>query len=111
MIAIRKASKSDAQCIYELRTRAILDKCAQNYSERQLSLWTQGGLSEGFVEDVVTNFYVSEVNGRVIGSGKINTQTGMIDTIFVDPDYFGLGAAKKMLAHLEALAQENGLQF
>ncbi|ASA57749.1 GNAT family N-acetyltransferase [Vibrio gazogenes] len=111
MITIRKANKSDAQVIYDLRSRAILNQCSQYYSEEQLLLWTQGGPSDRFIEDVVETFYVSEVDSRVVGSGKLNTETGMIDAIFVDPDYFGMGAAKKMLKFLEGLAEESGLQL
>lgn len=33
----------------------------------------------------------------------------MVDAIFVAPEYFGVGAAKKMLNFLEILAKENDL--
>ena len=110
MIIIRKATPSDARLIYDLRRRAIVDQCASHYSPEQIALWTRGGVSEKFVQDVSDTFYVSEMNGRVIGSGKLNTETGMVDAIFVEPDYFGLGAAKQMLYFLETLAKENGLR-
>lgn len=111
MITIRKATKSDAQKIYDLRNRAIIEKCSAYYSKEQLSLWTQGGVSDGFVQDVFETFYVSETDGQVVGSGKLNTETGMVDAIFVEPDYFGRGAAKQMLVFLEELAKHNGLQL
>ena len=44
------------------------------------------------------------------GSGKLNIETGMVDAIFVEPEYFGIGAAKQMLNFLESLAKENGLR-
>ncbi|QIR06279.1 GNAT family N-acetyltransferase [Salinivibrio costicola] len=109
MITIRKANQNDAQAIFDLRNRAILTKCSAHYTEEQLSLWTQGNVSERFITDVVDTFYVSEIDGQVIGSGKLNTQTGLVDAIFVEPDYSGRGAAKKMLQFLEQLAREQGL--
>ena len=109
MINIRKAARSDAKDIFDIRSRAILDQCPAYYSEEQLSLWTQGEMSETFIADVEATFYVSEVDGRVIGSGKINTQTGMVDAIFVDPGFFGKGAAKMMLQFLEGLANQHNL--
>lgn len=109
MITIRKANQNDAQDIFDLRNRAILAKCSAHYTEEQLSLWTQGSVSERFIADVVDTFYVSEIDGQVIGSGKLNTQTGVVDAIFVEPDYSGRGAAKKMLQFLEQLAREQGL--
>lgn len=109
MINIRKAARSDAKDIFDIRSRAILDQCPAYYSEEQLSLWTPGEMSEAFIADVGATFYVSEVDGQVIGSGKINTQTGMVDAIFVDPDFYGKGAAKMMLHFLEGLANQHNL--
>ena len=57
MLTIRKAIESDTQVIYDLRKRAIVEKCSGSYSEEQLSLWTQGEVSEGFTQDVVSTFY------------------------------------------------------
>ena len=109
MINIRKAARSDAKDIFDIISRAILDQCPAYYSEEQLSLWTQGEMSETFIADVGATFYVSEVDGQVIGSGKINTQTGLVDAIFVDPGFFGKGAAKMMLQFLEGLANQHNL--
>ena len=97
MIKIRKADKKDIKTIHTLRSRSILDQCSPHYSNKQLALWTYGGISDSFIIDVLENFYVSELNKSVIGCGKITLHTGMIDAIFVDPNYFGIGAAKKMI--------------
>lgn len=110
MIEIRKANASDVQPIYDLRQRSILAKCADHYQPEQLALWTQGGVSEKLKADIVATFYVSEYQGKVIGCGKLNTDTGMVDAIFVDPPYFGLGAAKKMLTFLEQMAKDHKLE-
>lgn len=72
MVSIRKAMREDAQAIIELRNRAIIDQCSAHYSSQQLSLWTEGGVSESFRIDVAENFYVSEKNQRIVGSGKLN---------------------------------------
>ncbi|MGK0408688.1 MAG: N-acetylglutamate synthase-like GNAT family acetyltransferase [Shewanella psychromarinicola] len=108
---IRKALESDVQSIYTMRNRAIIKKCIGFYSSSQLALWTQGGISEALINDIVANFYVSLFKERVIGCGKVNLETGMIDAIFVDPDFFGQGAAKSMLVFLECRALENGLEL
>lgn len=109
MILIRKAIESDAQAIYDLRSRAILEECSGFYSAEQLSLWTKGGVSESFINDIVNSFYVSESDGQVIGSGKLTIETGMLDAIFVEPEFFGKGAARLMVLFLENLALESGL--
>ncbi|WP_159737623.1 GNAT family N-acetyltransferase [Vibrio atypicus] len=110
MITIRKANAADVQPIYDLRKRAILNQCADHYQPEQLALWTQGGISDKLLQDIVATFYVSELNDQVIGCGKLNTESGMVDAIFVDPPYFGLGAAKLMLSFLEEMANEHKLE-
>ncbi|MCL1137510.1 GNAT family N-acetyltransferase [Shewanella pneumatophori] len=109
MIAIRKAQNSDVDAIFALRSRSIIAKCTGFYSEEQIKFWTQGTVTTEFTRDVIDNFYVSVVAGQVIGSGKLNITSGMLDAIFVEPEFFGKGAAKQMLAFLEALAIEHNL--
>ncbi|WP_350433150.1 GNAT family N-acetyltransferase [Shewanella sp. H8] len=111
MIIIRKALNTDVQAIYTMRNRAIIEKCSGFYSSEQLALWTQGDISQTLSDDIVESFYVSTLDDNVIGCGKVNLKTGMIDAVFVDPDCFGLGAAKLMLAFLERLALENDLDL
>lgn len=123
MITIRKATALDAQGIFDLRSRSIIEKCSGFYSEDVLLQWTQGAMSGAFIQDVEATFYVSEYAAEnvprcesetaantIIGSGKINLITGMLDAIFVDPSHNGKGAAKTMISFLEALARQSGLQ-
>ena len=58
MIKIRKADKKDIKTIHTLRSRSILDQCSPHYSNKQLALWTYGGISDSFILDVLENFYV-----------------------------------------------------
>lgn len=109
MFTIRKATGFDAKAIFDLRSRAILEKCTGHYSDELITLWTQGEISAAFTQDVAEHFYVSELNDQIIGSGKINLVTGMLDAIFVDPSQMGQGAAKVMLEYLQALALRQGL--
>ncbi|MGI2112104.1 GNAT family N-acetyltransferase [Shewanella frigidimarina] len=111
MMKIRKALESDVQSIYSMRNRAIIEKCTGFYSSAQLALWTQGDISAALINDIVANFFVSVFKDRVIGCGKVNLETGMIDAIFVDPDHSGQGAAKSMLVFLEELALCNDLKL
>ena len=111
MISIRKASESDADKIYEIRQNAILEKCSPYYSKDQLLVWTQGEMSRGFVQDVVDTFFVSECEGQVIGCGKLSVEKSIVDAIFVSPEFFGRGAARKMLTFLETLAKDHGLEL
>ncbi|WP_041421936.1 hypothetical protein, partial [Shewanella sediminis] len=70
MILIRKAIEGDAQAVYDLRSRAILEECSGFYSAEPLSLWTKGGVSESLISDIVNSFYVSESDAQVTGNSS-----------------------------------------
>ncbi|MGI9278041.1 MAG: GNAT family N-acetyltransferase [Endozoicomonas sp.] len=106
---IRKAQRSDAQKAFELRTLAIRSECKAHYSDEVLTLWTEGSATEKFMDTVEQKFHVVMMEGEVAGTGMINTENGMIDAIFVDPQFMGMGVARMMMAHLEQLAKEAGL--
>ncbi|WP_371826110.1 GNAT family N-acetyltransferase [Photobacterium sp. GJ3] len=66
-------------------------------------------MSARFIADVERAFFVAESEQRVIASGMINVDDGMVDAIFVVPEFMGQGVAQAMLSHLEHLAREAGL--
>ncbi|MBB1270457.1 GNAT family N-acetyltransferase [Shewanella sp. SR44-3] len=112
---IRKASIYDAKQIFDIRTRAILAKCSGHYDEQVLIHWTQGEMSKEFLDDVAVSFYVTELNGDIIGSGQLRAaqdegDLGLVDAIFVDPLHMGSGAAKAMIVYLEQQAKTAGFQ-
>lgn len=53
----------------------------------------------------------TEIAGQIVGSGKLNKESGMIDTIFVEPAFMGKGSAKAMIVYLENMALECGLKL
>jgi N-acetylglutamate synthase-like GNAT family acetyltransferase len=112
---IRKASRQDAKPIFGLRSRAILAKCSGHYDEQVLAHWTQGDMSKEFIDDVAVSFYVTELNGEIIGTGQLRVaqdapNLGLVDAIFVEPNHMGSGAAKAMILHLEQQAMAAGFQ-
>ncbi|WP_422411108.1 MULTISPECIES: GNAT family N-acetyltransferase [unclassified Endozoicomonas] len=106
---IRKAQRSDAHRAFELRTLAIRSECKGHYSDEAIALWTDGSATEKFVDDVEQNFHVVVMKGEVAGTGMIDIGNGMIDAIFVDPRFMGMGVARRMMTHLEQIAREAGL--
>ncbi|MBL4867707.1 MAG: GNAT family N-acetyltransferase [Pseudomonadales bacterium] len=109
MISIRKAERFDAEQIFEIRSRAIFEKCSRHYSPDVLDVWAGGSLSNEFIDLVETGFFVAIKNNNVIASGMIDMESGAIDGIFVDPEFMGCGAAKLMMKHLESIAVTTGI--
>jgi len=100
----------DAQPLLDLRKAAILCGCADFYPHEALLAFTAVEVNPAFLAMLSAHFYVAESEGRMVGSGMINLQSGQIDGIFVQPEAAGRGVARAMMAHLEKLAVEAGVR-
>ena len=107
---IRKATRKDALRALRIRSEAILDQCAGHYSPEVLEAWADAKLSEGFLQLVEDDFYVATADGRIVGTGMVNLESGKVDAVFVDPGCMGRGIGKRLLGHLEGLARSEGLE-
>jgi GNAT superfamily N-acetyltransferase len=108
---IRKATASDAQVLFDLRTVSIKALCKDFYPEELLIKWTDGTHpSVGFTEFVAQLMYVVEVGDIIVGCGAINLANGQIDAIFVDPARKNSGIGRRIMQFLEELALESGMQ-
>jgi GNAT superfamily N-acetyltransferase len=108
-LVIRRAEREDAIAAWDIRNAAILAQCSGYYPEEQLARWTTGEITDEFIESVAGNWYVATVNGTVIGLGMLDCVTGQVDAMAVRPDRMGSGVGSAMMAHLECLAVESGL--
>jgi GNAT superfamily N-acetyltransferase len=108
-LRIRKATIADAPASFAIRREAILAQCRGSYSEEDLDIWTSGRMPEAFAKRVADDFYIAEVDDRIVGTGMIDLASGKIDAIFVLPDQMGQGVGRALMDHLECLALEAGL--
>jgi len=111
MLTIRKASREDAVRAFDIRRKAILNQCKGHYPNDALELWANAKLSEQFICVVEERFYLVIQDDRVIGTGMIDTNTGAIDAVFVDPEHMGKGAGRMIVNFLESIARKHELQF
>jgi GNAT superfamily N-acetyltransferase len=109
VISIRKATKSDAGVAWEIRNAAINNQCKGYYPEEDLKSWTRRELPDNFVDMVADYFYMAVLNGRVVGTGMIDLDSGKLDALFVHPNHMGIGVGRRILLHLEQLAIAAGL--
>jgi len=106
---IRKACADDAAAAWEIRNAAILSQCKGHYPPESLAIWTNGEITERFIQFVVEQLYVATVNDAVVGTGMIDCNTGRLDAIFVRPDMMGHGIGKQMVSFLEDIGRAAGL--
>ena len=95
---IRKACAGDAAAAWEIRSAAILSQCTGHYPPESLAIWTNGAITEQFIQFIVEQLYVATVNDAVVGIGMIDRGTGRLDGIFVRPDMMRHGIGKQMVS-------------
>ena len=106
---IRKANKDDIELAWEIRKESIRAQCTDYYSPEIIDLWLNGSLPDSFAEELESNFYVATINQNIVGLGALSYSDNKIYAIFVKPEFFGKGIAKKMMKHLERLALNNSV--
>jgi GNAT superfamily N-acetyltransferase len=108
--SIRKAEAEDALAAWEIRNAAILSQCPGHYPAESLAIWTDGAITEGFIQHVVDLFYVATINEVVVGIGMIDCDTGRLEAMFVRPDMMRRGIARQMVSFLEEIGRAAGLK-
>jgi GNAT superfamily N-acetyltransferase len=108
-LKIRKASAADAAAAWQIRNAAILSQCKGHYPPESLAIWTDGEITEHFIQFVVEQFYVATVDDAVVATGMIDGKTGRLDAIFVRPEMMGRGIGKQMVSFLEDIGRAAGL--
>ena len=107
-ITIRRFEKSDAEAVSEVIIRTAEVCNAKDYPPRYIE-----DLKNAFQpEDVIrraswTHFYVIETEGKIIGCGAIgpywdSLTESCLFTIFILPEYQGMGAGRRLIETLEA---------
>jgi len=109
-IVIRKATKDDAQAIWDVRVAAIGAQCRGFYSDAILEASTSGEPDDRFADWVESSFHVAVDGDRVLGSGAIDLNSGQIPWLFVLPEQMGKGIGSQIMIYLENLAAEAGLK-
>jgi ribosomal protein S18 acetylase RimI-like enzyme len=108
MTRIRLARPADNAAIAQVEHAAIMSHCAADYSARQLETWCERHSPEYYARVLETQeLFVAEQEGRVVGFGQIDLETGQIKGIYVDPAASRKGVGEAILRHLEGIAKQH----
>ncbi|MBV8047127.1 MAG: GNAT family N-acetyltransferase [Paludibacterium sp.] len=110
MLRIRQARGIDAAGVLGLRRAAILAHCPTHYPMPLLQRWVEGGVTPAFEAFVAEKVYLGERDGALLACGALDSDSGQIDAVFVDPTANGHGYARAMMAFLEERARTLGLE-
>ena len=94
---IRPATPNDIDRIHEIHTSAIRELCIQDYTPEQIEAWTNNRTPEGYLRYIEQfQFYVVELDGKVVGYARYSTKSNEYCSLFVDPDYVRRGIATEL---------------
>jgi HAD superfamily hydrolase (TIGR01509 family) len=113
---IRRARPDDACGIHMAHMRSILETCAKDYSEEQISAWGRRRYNaeerlRTIQEDLI---WVVEFKNVIHGYGHVAVSKGTggrcvdIDALYLTPDVAGRGIGRTLMTAMEAAARNLG---
>jgi putative acetyltransferase len=116
-ITLRPARPDDEAALFALRARAIRVSAASHYTEDELEAWANRTSSDRFRAAMLARVtIVAEAGGpagpagpRIAGYAQLEPQEGVIEAIYVDPDFQRQGVGAGLFAALEREAGARGL--
>ena len=107
MIELKPGNIPDIPLLWSLRTRAVRKLCASHYSPEQIEIWSESPPPESYLRLVATGCaLVAEQQGRRLGYGILDRQSGELIALFVEPAYAGQGVGRLLMDGLDAIAAE-----
>lgn len=108
--SVRAFKETDAEEVCELVKRTLIEVNSKDYSSEEIRYLREEYFTpEHFLELIKGRKVVVLVKeNEIIGTGAY--ASGMLETIYVSPDYHGLGYGKQIVEHLEDIAREDGVK-
>jgi len=109
MIELRPANCKDLALFWDLRTRSVAHACASHYSAPVLAAWLAAPAPASLQQHVADGGgTVAIEDGRLLGYAVLDTASGEIDAVFVEPAQQGRGVGAMLMRRLEAAALAAG---
>jgi GNAT superfamily N-acetyltransferase len=109
MIALRPARPHELTLLWELRTRAIAHACAAHYRADVLAAWLASSPSASLHALIDQgSAFVAEEDGRLLGYAALDTHSGEVEAVFVEPDRHGHGIGALLMQALLDAARTAG---
>lgn len=115
-IAVREATVEDAPEIARTHQNSVHATGSKFYSKAICDEWSpvlSDKRIKGFADAIQSNvevMFVAEVENQIVGFGSIVPKNGELRSVYVGPQFGGLGIGKQLLAKLEEEARLRGLR-
>jgi putative acetyltransferase len=103
----RLATREDANRLYDIRRRSILELAPPIMSKAEAQAWA-AQLTPARMEQKLRELevWVAELDGAVVGWGAIRGD--MLDSLYAAPEFAGQGVGAGLLDMLEGLMRDRG---
>jgi len=114
-IGVKKAEVADVEDIMNIHYSAVFETAAPFYPEEIVRNWASPMNPETekkYVDAIETKneiIVVAKINGRTVGFGWIVPKLNELRAVYVHPDFGREGVGTQIVADLERLAVERGL--
>ena len=107
---IRPATEGDRDAVLAVHAAAIRS-CASisGYTAAQIEAWAASPAPEGHEAELRSgHVFVAEEDGRILGYGRFDTDTGEVEATYVLPEAQGRGVGAALLREAEDRARHAG---
>jgi GNAT superfamily N-acetyltransferase len=113
-LTLRAARESDASALCSVHARAIRGSAATHYGKDVLDAWAGRTRPDGYALAIRTHpVIVAEVpvasGSRIVGFAQLQPDEGVVEAVYVDPDFARQGIGRTLFLELERLARTLGL--
>jgi len=103
---IRKFTPEDAEEVSNVIRRALALINSKDYQEDQIKSMIEKFSPQAVLErSQKRSMFVTIIDFKIVATGSLQNDT--IYSLFVDPDYNGIGIGTKLMEYLEKLARSN----
>ncbi|GLQ55718.1 GNAT family N-acetyltransferase [Devosia nitrariae] len=107
-IVVRSYTIKDVDVTIEIFLRAIREVCSRDYTPAQVDAWAK--VEDGAVwaaRRASRPTWIAHIGAQAVGFADL-TSDGLLDMMFVHPEFQGLGIASRLLESVENEAQRQG---
>ncbi|MBU8894254.1 GNAT family N-acetyltransferase [Corallococcus sp. M34] len=104
-IHLRLAREEDRRALWRIHTRAVVLRCCDAYSPREVSTWVGQLKPEGYLlPEGHRTVLVAERGEQPVGFGQLDVVSGELEALYVTPEESGRGVGTLLLGSLERTA-------
>lgn len=109
MIVLRPARPGELTLLWELRTRAIAHACVAHYRADVLAAWL-GSPPPASMPELIDQgtAILAEEDGRPLGYAALDSSSGEVHAVFVEPDRHGQGIGVLLMQAVLDAARASG---